>query len=304
MVLCIFFGEIAVSVSLAFLAVIIIWSTTPLGIQWSVEDVGFLFGVSTRMLLSIVLAVFVMWIMHRPFLIHRQAWFAYLASGLGIYCAMMGTYWGAMYIPSGWISVIWGLSPMITGVLASVFIGEKSFVAHRMIGTLLGISGLTVIFFHGAKVGESAALGVGLVLLGVLGQTSTAVWIKKINAGIHGIVMTVGGLLVAVPLFWLTWGLAGGGWPEYIPNRVAGAIIYLAVLGSVLGFSLYYFLLNHVEASRVALITLITPVTALLLGHFLNGEILTVAVFLGTGLILLGLFSFEWGGKFYQKLKT
>ncbi len=297
-ILCI--GVIVVSVPLAFLAVIIIWSTTPLGIQWSVEGVGFLFGVSTRMLLGIVLAVFVMWIMRHPFLVHRQAWFAYLASGLGIYCAMIGTYWGAMYIPSGWISVIWGLSPMVTGVLASVFIGEKSFVPHRILGTVSGICGLAVIFFQGAKVGESTALGVGLVLLGVFGQTSTAVWIKKINAGIHGIVMTVGGLLVAVPLFWLTWWLAGGVWPEYIPDRAIGAIVYLAVFGSVLGFSLYYFLLNSVEASRVALITLITPVTALLLGYFFNGETLTVSVFLGTALILLGLFSFEWGGKVYQ----
>jgi drug/metabolite transporter (DMT)-like permease len=47
---------------------------------------------------------------------------------------------------------------------------------------------------------------------------------------------------------------------------------YLGVFGSVIGFMLYYYTLKHLRVSTIALITLITPVTALLLGHYLNGE--------------------------------
>lgn len=282
------------SVPLAFVSVIMIWSTTPLSILWSTEGVGFLFGVSSRMLIGLCLAVLVMLLLRRPFLFHRQALWTYLASGLGIFIAMIGTYWSASYIPSGWISVFWGLSPLFTGVWATLFIGENIFVPHRLLGLVLGIVGLAVIFLYGVKLGEHAAIGIGLVLMAVLGQTSTSVWIKKINAGIHGITMTVGGLAVAVPLFWLAWWWGDGVWPTVIPERALTAIVYLAVMGSVVGFSLYYYLLNHVEASRVSLITLVTPVTALMLGHFLNDEVLTVSILLGTGLILLGLLSFEW----------
>ena len=54
----------------------------------------------------------------------------------------------------------------------------------------------------------------------------------------------------------------------------------------MLGFALYYYVLRHVEATRVALITLITPVLALMLGHLLNGEALQAESVLGTASIL------------------
>ena len=84
--------------------------------------------------------------------------------------------------------------------------------------------------------------------------------------------------------------------------KVAGSIIYLAVMGSVLGFSLYFYLLNHVEASKVSLITLITPVTALVLGNLLNNEALTVWIVIGTLFILSGLASYQWGERLFKKL--
>ncbi|HEY5734793.1 MAG TPA: EamA family transporter, partial [Gammaproteobacteria bacterium] len=66
---------------------------------------------------------------------------------------------------------------------------------------------------------------------------------------------------------------------------------------------LYFYVLKHLSAGHVSLITLVTPVTALLLGAWLNGEIITSQVWAGTLLIMLGLFVHEhrklsriWGG--------
>jgi drug/metabolite transporter (DMT)-like permease len=73
------------------------------------------------------------------------------------------------------------------------------------------------------------------------------------------------------------------------------SIIYLGLIGSVLGFALYYYVLRHVDATRVALITLITPVAALMLGHFLNGEALQTEALTGSATILSGLLLFEYG---------
>ncbi len=72
------------------------------------------------------------------------------------------------------------------------------------------------------------------------------------------------------------------------------AIVYLGVFGSVIGFALYYYVIKHLETSKVALITLVTPVIALLLGHWLNGEEIGLRLWLGTGLILLGLSVHQW----------
>ncbi|HIP81067.1 MAG TPA: DMT family transporter [Leucothrix mucor] len=287
------------AIKLAFLGVIIIWSTTPLGLKWSGEEVGFLFGVTTRMMLGVVISTLVMLALRHTLSLHRQAIRAYIASGIGIYLAMLFGYWSASYIPSGWIAVIWGTSPVFAGVLGSIVLGEKAFTLHRIIGVIAGLTGLAIIFLQGASISENTLLGVVLALIGVLSQVSTAVWIKQIKADLPGIVMTTGGLAVSVPLFIITWWIFDGALPEVIPTRVAWSIIYLALMGSVLGFSLYYYLLNHVEASKVSLITLITPVTALLLGHWLNNEALTLWVFIGTALILSGLVSYQFGGKLF-----
>ena len=289
-------------IRLAFIIVITIWSTTPLAINWSIHEVGFLFGSTTRMILGGVFTVTAVIIMRYPVRLHRKALKAYFASGIGIYVAMLFGYWGASYIPSGWISVVWGLSPVFTGLLAHYILGEKSLTFNRMLGALLGVCGLAIIFFQGKCMSGDTGLGVFLILVGMLGQTGTAVWIKQIDAKINGLVMTAGGLIVCIPLFVLTWWIFDGKWPDQVENKVIGSIVYLAFFGSLIGFTAYFFLLNHVEASKVSLITLITPVTALLLGHYLNQESLGMSVIVGTALILLGLASYEWGGKLKEGL--
>lgn len=62
----------------------------------------------------------------------------------------------------------------------------------------------------------------------------------------------------------------------------------------MIGFALYYYVIKHLEASKVSLITLVTPVLALLLGSFLNGEVVSLRLWLGTALILFGLTVHQW----------
>jgi len=286
------------SVPLAFIGVILIWSTTPLAIKWSIIENNFLFGVTSRMILGGLLAISAVMLLRISWSFSRRAQWAYLASGLGIYTAMSFSYWGSMYIPSGWVSVIFGTSPVLTGILAWLFLGEKM-TAFRIGGLLLGVLGLAIIFLHSSNMTDDAFLGVCLIILGVISQTSTAVWIKKLNTQQHGLVMTAGGLWVSIPLFIITYLLFADpvATLEEIPVSAASSIIYLAIFGSLIGFSLYYFLIHQVEASTVSLITLITPVTALLLGMWLNNETISTTIMMGTACILLGLSSFQWGDK-------
>ena len=110
-----------------------------------------------------------------------------------------------------------------------------------------------------------------------------------------GLETTTGSLLVSTPLFLATWALGDGAWPSEIAPRAAWSILYLGVLGSALGFILYYHVLARMAASRVALITLITPVLALVLGHFANGEPIGAREVAGTAIILAGLALYQWG---------
>lgn len=105
--------------------------------------------------------------------------------------------------------------------------------------------------------------------------------------------VTTGSLMVATPLFVLSSVIHGI--PNSIPDSSLKAIIYLAFMGSALGFPLYYFCLKNLRAEQVALITLITPVTALLLGIWLNGEIISIHIWIGTAFIVSGLALYEFG---------
>ena len=144
-------------------------------------------------------------------------------------------------------------------------------------------------------------LGLAGVLFSVFCHSASAVWVKRLNPGLHGLAVTTGGLLVATPLFLLTWLMQVGTVPAWtaIEVRTLGAIVYLGVIGSVLGFALYYYVLRQVETTRVALITLVTPVIALLMGQWLNGESVQLEVWFGTSLIMLGLLIFELGSLAY-----
>ena len=126
-------------------------------------------------------------------------------------------------------------------------------------------------------------------------------WFKKLDIHLTALEITHGGLLVSVPLYLFTWFILQGSWPEHFSQRGVGSIVYLGIFGSVVGFILYFYILKYIDVSRVSLITLITPVMALFLGYALNDEVLTISIWIGTALIMLGMSFYQWSDKLFQK---
>jgi len=283
------------SVPLSYITVILIWTTTPLAIKWSSEGTGFVFAVSSRMVLGAVIAMLLTIIMRLDIPWHKPAIKTYLFSGLGIAVSMMFVYWAAQYIPSGWISLIFGLSPIITGLIMFVLYGENEFSKDKLLGLLLGLAGLALIFTTGFTLSMNAVLGVVAVLLSTVIYSFTAIKVKQYNQSLPALTITATGLMFAMPFYILCWYLIDGDIPEVIVTRAGMSILYLALFGSVIGFALFFYILKHVSATRVSLITLLTPVTALLLGKYLNDEPLSLQIVAGAIMILLGLASYEFG---------
>ncbi len=277
----------------AYLGVILIWSTTPLAIQWSGAGAGFLFGVTGRMVIGTLLCLTLLCTLRMPLPRHRAALITYVAAGLGIFGAMSVVHWAAQRIPSGLISVLFGLTPPVNAVLAGRWLGERTMTPHKLAGMLAGLLGLACIFGAGS-ISRAAVQGILGVLVSVLVHTASTIWIKRIGAPIAAFAVTTGGLLVATPLFLTTWWAFDGVLPQSLDARAAGSILYLGLFGSVLGMMLYYHALLHLDTGRIALITLVTPVTALWLGRMLNGERVGPEVWLGTLLILAGLGLHQW----------
>jgi drug/metabolite transporter (DMT)-like permease len=282
------------SVPAAFTGVILVWSTTPLAIQWSSEGGGFLFGVTARMVLGLIFCLLAIRLIGVEMPWHARARSVYLAAGTAIYGAMTLVYWGAQYVPSGWIAVLFGLSPLLTSAFSLLWLSDQRLCFTEVLGMLLGVAGLVVIFAGGAEIGPHVGIGVIAVLLSTLLHAASSVWVKRLSVDVPALAVTGGGLSVAVPAFLLTWFVFDGTWPVDLPDRARFSITYLALFGSVLGFFWYYYLLRRVTPVKVNLITLVTPVTALLLGHFLNGEAILPGVWLGACLILGGLGLHQW----------
>ncbi len=274
----------------AYLAIIMLWSTTPLTIQWSTQGIGFAFAALSRMLIGLAFAALLMLLWRVSFPLHPRARRSYLVGGVGLFGSMAFTYWGARYVHSGLVSVMFGLSPLVASIMAGIWLGEKSLTPSKISGAMLGAAGLTVIFLNGdALGGERALAGMAALVIAVILNSACLVGLKRIGDDSPPTATTVGVLLVSLPMFAAFWLITDGKLPDTIPTRTAASIAYLGVFGSAVGFSLYYYVIKHLKATKVALITLITPVVALLLGNMLNDEIIGPSVWLGTGLILLGL---------------
>lgn len=139
------------SVPAAYLGVMLIWSTTPLAIQWSSAGWGYLFGVSGRMVLGALVCIILLQVFKPGMPWHRSARLTYVAAGFSIYGAMISVYWGAQFVPSGLIAVFYGLNPFFTGMIAALWIQEKGITPGKLIGIGFGISGLASIFASDRK---------------------------------------------------------------------------------------------------------------------------------------------------------
>ncbi len=284
------------SVPIAYLAVVLIWSTTPLTIAWSSESVDPVMAGWVRMLIASLLGLGLLRLLRIPLPLHREAQTTYACASLGVFGAMCCTYIASRYVPSGLISIMFGLAPILSAILGQWILKEPALRAYRWIACTLAFAGLGVIFTNELALGGDSLPGLLLLFLAVLLFSLSAVLVKRTGTQTHPLAHTVGALLWSLPGFGLTWWLLGGEPLVIDPDsRSFWAILYLAVFGSLVGFVSYFHVLRHLPPSTVALVTLITPIFALLLGHLLNDEPLTASLWQGCLLVVTGLALFFWG---------
>jgi len=292
------------SVPAAYLAVIAIWSTTPLTIKWSSEGSSFIAGVTARMLIGTIICLVLVKLLRIAMPWHRQAVQAYVAGSLAVFAGMLTVYWGAQYIDSGLVALLFGLSPLATTVIAVAMGMESRPGPMKLLGIATALIGLFFVVSLGTANGSSSEYelyGMIAVFIAMLFHSISTVWVKQVGQSMSALSMTTGSLLVSMPMYLAVWWFVDGSIPQQVPLHAIGSIVYLGIFGSVLGYLFYFYTLRHVSASNVALIPLITPVTALLIGQAFNGEQVTPVVWFGTGLIILGLSMHQWGHRLRLK---
>lgn len=274
----------------AYLGLVVIWSTTPLSVVLSLRDFDAVWSLGIRMLLAAVMASLVLRVMGLRLARDRQAIKLYAIGSISMFGAMLFTYLGARRLPSGMISVLFGLSPLVVGLLSRLFLKDVRFSLMQWLGLGLGLAGLAVIFLEGGELSSVDTMSVVLVLAGVLSYAMSALWMKQLPHSLPPIVQTTGALWMSALGCALVLPFLGGPVPTRLPGAVTvAAILYSASLGSIVAMFCYFYLLQRITVGTMALTTLITPVFALLLGMLINHERFHAEILWGMAMILIGL---------------
>jgi drug/metabolite transporter (DMT)-like permease len=164
----------------------------------------------------------------------------------------------------------------------------------RWLALLGAVAGLAIVFAESLTLGPGAWLGIVATFTGMVMHAGTMVFIRRFDAGLAPLPAAAGSLLLTVPLF-LTASLAGGSaWPRSLHWHDWLVIGYLGAIGTCAAYLLYFSLLQHIGATRTALIQVVTPMLALIIGHVFDDEPLGLRVWAGALLIVAALGVFEY----------
>ncbi|TPH12809.1 DMT family transporter [Litorilituus lipolyticus] len=291
-------------VTIAYLAVLLIWSTTPLGIIWSSESISPSLAVLLRMIIALILGGIIIKVRHINIPWHRKAYKLYSYSALGIFGGMMCSYLAASYLSSGIMSLVFGLSPILSAILAQKILREAKLSIIKQLAMVIAFIGLAIVCSDNINIENSRYIGYIYILFAVFFFSLSGVLVKSVSLAIHPLATTVGSLSFSLPLFLISWFILDGSLSiDEWQSKSVWSTLYLGVFGSLIGFYAYFYVLQKLTASTVTLITLVTPVIAITLGTLFNDEVLNSTLLYGASIILLGLTLYHWGDNIVKRMK-
>lgn len=291
-------------VSAAYLLVVIIWSTTPLGIVWSSESIDPSLALLLRMSIAIAIGLPLMALMKVKMVWTPAAMRVYVYSSLSLAIGMLFCYLAARYISSGLMSLSFGIAPILSGLLAQKFMGEAKFTNLKKVSLALALVGLALVSMENMQAGNSNLLGMAYISVGVIMFSLSGVLVKTVPIQLNPLTTTMGSLLLSLPLFVIFWVLAGAefNYVAWQPKAIA-SVVYLGIFASLIGFLAYFYILQKLSPTTVALVVMITPVISTTLGILVNDELFNIELVIGGTLVITGLAMFQFGHKVTRKKK-
>ncbi len=272
-----------------------------MGIKIGLEDAPPFISLTMRYILSIAILYSIIFLKRYKFPANNKYLFKLAYPGLytygGSYILM---YFGELYISSSLTSVLFVSFPLFVAILSILIIKTEKLNKIAWLGLTLSIIGIVTIFYDSLQFSGNLFLGCSLVLLSSLFAGYGMIIHKKnfTNENIY-IATALQMSLGLVPM--ILGALFFENFNDFeFTYKSIGSIIYLSVFGSVIAFLCYYWLLRHITAIMTSLVTFITPIIALFIGVGLFDETLPVGTWIGSGIILTGVFLVIKG----QKQKT
>jgi drug/metabolite transporter (DMT)-like permease len=275
-------GQSRLLTLLAFGSIYLIWGSTYLAIRYAVETIPPLFVASLRHLVAGgLLFGWCWWRGLRP---TRQQWFASIVLGVLFFLIGHGTlHWAQQTLPSGIAAFLIATEPIFVAVIL-IATRRTRLTPALLLGLLLGLFGVALFIGADLKTGRSEMLSSFVVLIGTASWSIGMVYSRSAPLHPDDRMAAAMSLLAGAVMLFLV-GTITGEAAEFdlsiVSLKSLLALGYLAVAGSLVAYSAYFWLLNRYPPTLIATHTYVNPIVAALLGWSLAGEVLTTRFLLG-----------------------
>jgi drug/metabolite transporter (DMT)-like permease len=292
-----------------YLSTVLIWGTTWIAIHWQLGSVPVLTSVLYRFVIAASIMLPLVLLSRRLQATSRQDHGFMVLQGMCLFSMNFVCFYTAgLNMSSGLLSVIFSSSTLFNAVNNRIFWGEKPSRAVFGAG-LLGIAGLSLMFWPELALDSDKGIDMGSIGLALLGTClfsfGNMISVRHNKKGLkpftsNAYAMIYGTLflaaLVAITGTPVVWDAS----PQYL-----GSLLYLAIIGTVAGFTAYLSLVSRIGANKAAYATVMFPVVALALSTVFEGYVWSLSSIGGLALVLLGN-ALILGIKlpFYQHLKA
>jgi drug/metabolite transporter (DMT)-like permease len=282
------------AIAIPFIIITLIWGSTWFVIKDQLMTVPPSWSVTYRFTLAGVATL--AWAAARGdgLRLDRRGWSLAAAVGLLQFCFNFNfVYRAEQHITSGLVAVVFALLLVPNAILARIFLGTHA-TRRFMAGSAVAIAGVALLFIHEARAAasgpEEVLFGIAITLGGVLCASGANVIQATQAARSYPLSTTLGwAMLIGAAIDGLfSWATAGPPVFDPRPAYLAG-LLYLALAGTALSFSLYFALIRQIGPARAAYTSVLIPVIAMVFSTVLEGYDWSLLAFVGAGLVLAGL---------------
>ena len=277
--------------ALLYLSVVLIWGTTWIAIKMQLGEVPVSLSIGWRFALAAAVLFAILAVRRQLKPLPRQAWGLVFAQGLCLFCInFLCFYHAGDYITTGLEAVVFSTAALWNAVNARLFLGRR-IAPNVILGGAVGLLGLLALFSpeFSHTSGMRTAIGLGLSLIGTLCFSAGNLLSARLQS------------LGLKPLYTNAWGMLSGALVLLVGSAAAGvpfvfdpspgyvgALLYLAIPGSVIGFTAYLMLVGRLGPERAAYCTVLFPLVALNISVFAEGYVWTPLALAGVALVMLG----------------
>jgi drug/metabolite transporter (DMT)-like permease len=282
---------------IVFVVVSLIWGSTWMFIKIGLRDLPPITFVATRFLVAVAVLLVIAALRRSHWPRTAAEWQMLAVTGVLSFCINYGLlFWGENYTSSGLAALFQATIPLFGLLLAQVYLPNEPITARRLLGVLVGLAGVGVIFARQMSVGDRWSLFGGIaIVVGAFAAAYSNVLVKARGTKIDLTVLVAVQMFCGfVPLAIIAFLKEGNPLRHDWTGMALFSILYLALLGSVTAFLLYYWLVRHMDVTKTLLISLITPVMAVVLGMIFLDETVTWHLVAGAGLIFVGIVMVVW----------